>query len=76
MEKAISIPISRRDFMKMAGLAAAGALAGSTIGTPENVLAAPEDRKIGTMTYAGREIPVLYSVDVCVVGGGCDGSSE
>ena len=75
MEKSISIPISRRDFMKMAGLAAAGALAGSTIGTPENVLAAPEDRKIGTMTYAGREIPVLYSVDVCVVGGGPSGTA-
>ena len=41
MEKMFSIPISRRDFMKMTGLAAAGVLAVNTVGMPETVLAAP-----------------------------------
>ena len=38
MEKMFSIPISRRDFMKMTGLAAAGVLAVNTVGMPETVL--------------------------------------
>ena len=33
MEKSFSIPVSRRDFMKMAGMAAAGAIAGN-VGVP------------------------------------------
>ena len=70
MEKMFSIPISRRDFMKMTGLAAAGVLAVNTVGMPETVLAASEGRAHGTIKYAGKEIPVLYSVDVCVAGGG------
>ena len=71
MEKMFSIPISRRDFMKMTGLAAAGVLAVNTVGMPETGLAASEGRAHGTIKYAGKEIPVLYSVDVCVAGGGC-----
>ena len=75
MEKSFSIPISRRAFMKMAGMAAAGVIAGSSVGTAENVLAAPKDRKNGTLIYAGREIPVLFSADVCVAGGGPSGTA-
>ena len=69
MEKMFSIPISRRDFMKMTGLAAA------TVGMPETVLAAPAGGGHGTIKYAGKEIPVLYSVDVCVAGGGPSGTA-
>ena len=75
MEKMFSIPISRRDFMKMTGLAAAGVLAVNTVGMPETVLAAPEGGGHGTIKYAGKEIPVLYSVDVCVAGGGPSGTA-
>ena len=75
MEKMFSIPISRRDFMKMTGLAAAGVLAVNTVGMPETVLAASEGGAHGTIKYAGKEIPVLYSVDVCVAGGGPSGTA-
>ena len=75
MEKMFSIPISRRDFMKMTGLAAAGVLAVNTVGMPETVLAAPAGGGHGTIKYAGKEIPVLYSVDVCVAGGGPSGTA-
>ena len=74
MEKSFSIPISRRDFMKMAGLAAAGVMAGGTIGGMDTVNAATR-KSSGTMTYAGKEIPVLFSVDVCVAGGGPAGTA-
>ena len=74
MEKSFSIPISRRDFMKMAGMAAAGVLAGGSIGGAGTVNAAG-GRTSGAMTYAGKEIPVLFSVDVCVAGGGPSGTA-
>ncbi len=74
MEKSFSIPISRRDFMKMAGMAAVGVLAEGTIGGPDAVQAA-ERKSSGTVTYSGREIPVLFSVDVCVAGGGPSGTA-
>ena len=60
MENSFEIPISRRDFMEMTGTAAAGGSAANTAGAPENFPAAAGDRKNGTITYAGREIPVLY----------------
>ena len=75
MEKMFSIPISRRDFMKMTGLAAAGVLAVNTVGMPETVLASPAGGAHGTIKYSGKEIPVLYSVDVCVAGGGPSGTA-
>ena len=70
--KSFSLPISRRDFVKMAGLAAAGALVGG--GTPR---AAKASERAGgdTIEYAGRQIPVLYDMDVCVVGGGPAGTA-
>ncbi|BAL83229.1 hypothetical protein SELR_15210 [Selenomonas ruminantium subsp. lactilytica TAM6421] len=68
MEKSFLIPISRRDFMKMAGMATVGVLAEGAIGGAVTVEAARKSG--GTMTYAGKEIPVLFAVDVCVAGGG------
>ncbi len=70
--KSFSIPISRRDFVKMAGLAAAGALAG---GGTTRAASAPDDAGGDTMEYAGRQIPVLYDMDVCVIGGGPAGTA-
>ncbi len=67
-----SIPISRRDFVKMAGLAAAGAFVGG--GTPRGASAA-EAAEGDVMEYAGREIPVLYDTAVCVIGGGPAGTA-
>ena len=74
MEKSFTIPISRRDFMKMAGIAAVGVLAESTIGGADTAQAAARKAN-GTMTYAGKEIPVLFAVDVCVAGGGPAGTA-
>ncbi len=74
MEKSFSIPISRRNFMKMAGMDAVGVLAESTVGGSDTVQAAAH-KSSSTVTYAGREIPVLFSVDVCVAGGGPSGTA-
>ena len=70
--KSFSIPVSRRDFVKMAGLAAAGALVG---GGTTRAASAPDDAGGDTMEYAGRQIPVLYDMDVCVIGGGPAGTA-
>jgi len=75
MDSSFEIPISRRDFMKMSGMAAAGEIAANTAGEPGIVSATAGDRENGTIKYAGREIPVLYSVDVCVAGGGPSGTA-
>lgn len=74
MEKSFSIPITRRDFMKMAGIAVAGLLAGGSIEGRDTVDAAVH-KSSGTMNYGGKEIPVLFSVDVCVAGGGPAGTA-
>lgn len=70
--KSFSIPISRRDFVKMAGHAAAGDFVGG--GTPR-VASASEGTDGDTLEYAGREIPVLYDTAVCVIGGGPAGTA-
>ena len=72
--KSFSIPISRRDFVKMAGMAAAGALVGT--GGGESRAAEASDGPGGdTVKYAGKRIPVLYDMDVCVIGGGPAGTA-
>ncbi|MBR0060543.1 MAG: FAD-dependent oxidoreductase, partial [Selenomonadaceae bacterium] len=64
MERSFSIPISRRDLLKLAGVTAVGvALSGSSQVEAAEVSGA-------TIKYADKKIPVLYSVDVCVCGGG------
>ena len=72
--KSFSIPISRRNFVKMAGMAAAGALVGPGGGKPR-VAEAADGPGGDTVKYAGRKIPVLYDMDVCVIGGGPAGTA-
>ena len=69
-----SIPISRRDFFKIAGLTTAGAILSNSIDT-NTVEAAEKTSSKGTIKYAGKEIPILYDVDVCVCGGGPSGTA-
>lgn len=71
MQKSFSLPISRREFVKMASLAAAGLAAGTTPG----MAATPSTPQAGTIAYAGRELPVLFDTDVCVCGGGPSGAA-
>ena len=66
MERSFSIPISRRDFMKLAGLTTAGAVLGGAISPNQAEAALPND----FIKYANKKIPVLYSADVCICGGG------
>lgn len=63
MEKSFAIPISRRDFMKLAGVTA---LSAGLIGQSHVEAALPND----FIKYADKKIPVLCSVDVCICGGG------
>ena len=65
--KEFSIPISRRDFFKIAGLTTAGAFLSNSVEI-EKVDAA-EKISNAKIKYAAKEIPVLYDVDVCVCGG-------
>ena len=66
MEKSFTIPISRRDLFKLAGVTAVGAVLSGSI-NPNHTDAAPQKDFI---KYADKKIPVLYSVDVCICGGG------
>ncbi|HCB93410.1 MAG TPA: hypothetical protein DEP57_06330, partial [Selenomonas sp.] len=68
MEKAIEIPMSRRSFMKLAGLAAAGMVM-------DNGNMPMAAAKASDVTYGKEELNVLYDVDVCVVGGGPSGTA-
>ena len=74
MARSFSIPISRRDFMKIAGLTAAGAMFSGGGGDLPEVEAA-EKVSGETVKYAGKKIPVLYDVDVCICGGGPSGTA-
>ena len=64
------IPISRRDFMKLAGLTAGAVIGGNF-----------EDKKVSAATveqnfnFDEKNIPVLLSADVCVCGGGSAGTA-
>ncbi len=71
MEKSFSIPISRRSFMKLAGLAAAGAVLGGA-DAPRAEAAAPVTP---SADFSEADLPVLYETDVCVVGGGSAGTA-
>lgn len=65
-----TIPISRRDLLKLAGVTAVGAvLSGQTY------VEAADKISGDTINYAGKKIPVIYSVDVCVCGGGPSGTA-
>lgn len=68
MEKCFSIPISRRDLLKLAGIAAVGVALNKN-----HVEAAQISGE--TIKYANKKVPLLYSVDVCVCGGGPSGTA-
>ena len=72
MEKSFSIPISRRSFMKLVGLTAAGAIIDGTSDIPKAEAAAPP---APSADFSEAELPVLFDVDVCVVGGGAAGTA-
>ena len=64
-----SIPITRRDFMKLAAASAATLAMGET-NPPKANAALPSAVNFGT-----AEIPTLFTTDVCVVGGGAAGTA-
>ncbi len=72
MEKSFSVPISRRSFMKLAGLAAAGTLLGQGTGMGKTEAAAAP---ISGADFSEADLPVLFDADVCVVGGGSAGTA-
>ena len=72
MEKMFSIPISRRDFMKFAGLTA-GAILGGTVDNAK--VEAAEKSSTPTFDFNTADIPVLCAADVCVCGGGPAGTA-
>ena len=67
MEKSFSIPISRRDFMKLMGVGTMGMLVGTEAHSGEAAA--------GQMGMSGEGLPVLFAADVCVVGGGAAGTA-
>ena len=66
MEQKLGIPISRRDFMKMTGLAAASLVMGSGQSLAQSK---------GVLDWGHEKLPVLYETDVCVAGGGPAGTA-
>ncbi|MBE8954621.1 MAG: FAD-dependent oxidoreductase [Quinella sp. 2Q5] len=72
MFESLSIPISRRDLLKLAGVTAAGAVLS---GSSESHVDAAEKISGKTVSYAGKKIPVLCAADVCVCGGGPAGAA-
>ena len=71
MEKEFTIPISRRDFMKIAGLAGIGTILSNVNNESQKVEAATEN----FTTFEAGKIPILIEADVCVVGGGPSGTA-
>ena len=72
MQSSFSIPMSRRDFMKLAGLSAVGVVIGGSVSkeTKAEAGAAPP---VTSVDFSEADLPVLYETDVCVVGGGAAG---
>lgn len=65
MSQNFSIPISRRDFLKLAGLTTAGAI----LTNPDQKVSAAENR----VAFDDKNIPTILDADVCVCGGGSAG---
>ncbi len=72
MQQSFTIPMTRRDFMKLAGLTAAGAMLGGGAETPKAMAVAPPAPEVD---FSETALPVLFDVDVCVVGGGSAGTA-
>ncbi|MFH1920999.1 MAG: FAD-dependent oxidoreductase, partial [Planctomycetota bacterium] len=60
----------RRDFLKSAPLAAAGAITGTYAAGADAAAKVPMP---GMIREPAREVPVAHDCDVCVVGGSCTG---
>ncbi|MBR1553336.1 MAG: FAD-dependent oxidoreductase [Schwartzia sp.] len=73
MEKSFSIPMSRRDFMKLAGLTAVGAALGGV--SEQKKAEAGAAPPMPSVDFGEADLPVLYDTDVCVVGGGAAGTA-
>ena len=71
MEKHFSIPMSRRNFMKLAGIAMAGVMVGGTNTSKTKAFSG----KTSTANFNDADLPILYDADVCVVGGGAAGTA-
>lgn len=71
MQGNFSIPISRRDLFKLAGVTAAGVV----LSGGSNHVDAAENISGDSIKYADKKIPVLCSVDVCICGGGPAGTA-
>ena len=69
MKKNFPISVSRRDFVKLTGLAAVGLVM-------DNGNLPKAEAKTSDMAYGEKKLPVLYDVDVCVVGGGPSGTGQ
>ncbi len=67
--KGFSIPMSRRDFFKLAGLTTAGVMLSNS--GEEKKVSAAESR----LNFDDKDIPTLLSADVCVCGGGSAGTA-
>lgn len=65
-----TIPISRRDLLKLTGVTAVGVVLSG-----KNSVEASGKISGDTINYAGKKIPVIYSVDVCICGGGPSGTA-
>jgi hypothetical protein len=63
--------LPRRDFLRIAPMAAAGVVAGGTGGSAAS--AAGAAMRGGAIREAPREVPIVHECDVCVVGGSCTG---
>ena len=66
-----NIPISRRDFMKLAGITA-GAVIGGNFEENKKVSASTVEKNFN---FDDKNIPTLLSADVCVCGGGSAGTA-
>ena len=71
MKNTFSFPISRREFMKLAGVTMAGVMVGGGGSTK----AAAAEKGSAAVDFSKVSLPVLYDVDVCVVGGGAAGTA-
>ena len=70
MDKSMKFKISRRNFLKMAGVATTGIMLSNI---PNKSVAHARAAVTGSCSYGGRDIPLLYEADVCVLGGGPSG---
>lgn len=72
MDKSFVIPISRRDFMKLMGLTAAGTFLSVQDNAPRAEASAAAAHMVD---FGNADLPTLFNIDVCVVGGGSAGTA-